>query len=257
MTLRRALATNGVSIVDSTPNATTLVRQLPADVKLDDVVLPRGVRQELRSVVAEWNGRASLESHGLINRNRIILTGPPGCGKTMTARALATEMHIPVFSLRLDAVVGSYLGQTALRISNVFKLAEETECVLLLDEIDALGRRRGTERDVAEVDRVVIGLMQNLDYARLRGIVVGASNLGDQLDPALARRFDLHVHIGGPSRSQLRSYVRHELLRREIRLPEAAVEAAVATGSFAECRATLDKAHRLLVLEKNNDGSTT
>lgn len=257
MTLRRALATNGISAIESSSNTATLVRQLPADVKLDDVVLPRGLRQELRSVVTEWDGRVSLQSHGLLNRNRIILTGPPGCGKTMTARALATEMHVPVFSLRLDAVVGSYLGQTAIRMSNVFKLVEETECVLLLDEIDALGKRRGAERDVAEVDRVVIGLMQNLDYARLRGIVVAASNLGDQLDPALARRFDLHVHMEGPTRSQLRGYVRHELARRNVELPEAAVEAAIRTESFAECRAALDKAHRLLVLEKNGDGSAT
>lgn len=107
----------------------------------------------------EIKNRRILEARGLKARNKILLTGPPGCGKSMTARALATELALPFFIVRLDAIIGAYLGQTANNLRELFAFATDTPCVLLIDEIDALGKQRGASLDVGELDRIVIAML--------------------------------------------------------------------------------------------------
>src|SRR5208283_5165649 len=120
--------------------------------------------------------------------NKILLHGPPGCGKSLTARAIGHELSLPVYTLRFNAIVGAFLGQTAQRLRQLFEFASTTSCVLLIDEIDALGKRRGNPMDVGELDRIVISLLQELEHSEPKGLLIAASNLARSLDEALWRR---------------------------------------------------------------------
>jgi hypothetical protein len=181
--------------------------ELPGDARLSDVALTGAQQLMVRSLLAEWSQRATLTAHSVERRSRLLFHGPPGCGKSLTARAIAAELALPAYVVRLDAVVGAYLGQTALRVRELFRFAEQHPCVLVLDEIDALGRVRGSETDVGELDRVVITLMQELEHSRPAGIVIATSNLPRQLDPALFRRFDAVLVFPLPTKAALARYM--------------------------------------------------
>ena len=106
------------------------------------------MRLSLEEILAEWKASKTLEDAGIPRRSRILFHGPPGCGKTATAHALANALGIPAYVVRFDALIGSYLGQSAARMREVFQFAAQNKRVLLLDEIDVLGKRRRSERDV-------------------------------------------------------------------------------------------------------------
>lgn len=170
---------------------------------LSEVSLRRPMKESLQEILAEWKASDRLAKAGISRRHRLLFLGPPGCGKTVTAIALAREMKIPAYVVRFDSLIGSFLGQTASNLREVFNYVAYNRCVLLFDEIDVLGKRRGNQMDVGELDRIVVGLMQELDLASFKGLVIGASNLTSHLDPALIRRFDLSIEFPAPNRAEL------------------------------------------------------
>ncbi len=204
-----------------------------APVRLAEVAMPNPIRDVFSGIVQEQQHKEDLLANGLQPRRRILIHGPPGCGKSMTARALATELGIPVFVVRLDAIVGAYLGQTASRVRELFRFAETVDCVLLLDEVDALGRSRGNTRDIGELDRVAISLMQELEHAEPKGLLVATSNLATTLDRALLRRFDLVQEFRQPSGKELVRFARAEAVRRNLRLTTAITRKARSSRSYA------------------------
>ena len=135
--------------------------------------------------------------------------------------------------VRFDAVIGAFLGQTAIHLRQLFHFAETTPCVLLLDELDALGKRRGNPLDVGELDRIVISLMQELEHAKPLGLIIGTSNLPKHLDDALWRRFDLDVFFRSPTSSVLRAYVKGLASKWKITVSKQTVDKAVKASSFA------------------------
>ena len=216
--LRGALSTNGhgVTPIQSNgpgldPNVALIEERTGPSLK--DVILTAQARQNLEDVVSEWKHRHLLLKEGLARRTKALFFGPPGCGKTLAARALGTEMGLPVLTVRFSSVVGAYLGQTGAHFRSVFKFAEANACVLLLDEFDAVGRSRGRSDDVGELDRVVISLLQELDHTVPAGIVIGATNIPKSLDGAIWRRFDLRVEFPAPTRKQIEAFA----LRKRVR----------------------------------------
>jgi SpoVK/Ycf46/Vps4 family AAA+-type ATPase len=193
----------------TTPHG-ALLHLAPAE-GLESVVLPMDLRASLSELVQEWRLRDKLQEAGVARRTKLLLHGAPGCGKTLTARALGAEMGLPVFVVKFDGLVGSYLGQTATRLRELFRLVESTPVVLVIDEIDALAQKRGSARDVGELDRIVISLMQELEHSNSRGLIVACSNLPQSLDEALWRRFDLVLQIPKPSATMIRRFVRERL----------------------------------------------
>ncbi len=137
---------------------------MPTGVDLAAVTLPSATREELARLNLEWYHRVRLMERGIARRTKLLFHGPPGCGKSLTASALAKELQLPVYLVRFDAVIGAYLGQTAIHLRQLFHFAETTPCVLLFDELDALGKRRGNPTDVGELDRIAIALMQELEH---------------------------------------------------------------------------------------------
>lgn len=217
---------------------------------LDEVVLPPALQAKFGELLQEWRLRDRLAAAGVPRRTKLLLHGPPGCGKTFTARALGGEMGLPVMVVRFDGVVGSYLGQTAARLRELFRYAEAVPSVLVLDEIDALAQRRGNPRDVGELDRVVISLLQELEHSAPRGLVVASSNLPRALDDALWRRFDLVVDFPVASKSQIHSFARKRLVRLGGRPGRDLLTALRGVRSYADAERVVVDMNRRRILTR-------
>ena len=171
---------------------------LACELGLDELRLRPAIRTAIEELYLEWIHRTELEAARLSRCSRLLFHGPPGCGKSVTAAAFARDLGLPIHVVRLDAVVGSYLGQTAVHLRELFHFAATSSCVLLFDEVDALGKHRGDPLDVGELHRIVIALMQELEHVHPAGYIIATSNLPEQLDTALWRRFDLSLEFPRP-----------------------------------------------------------
>ena len=215
---------------------------------LGDVRLRAEARAELEDVILEFRHKAELSSQNSSRRQTILFTGPPGCGKSMTARALGREIGIPTYTARLSAIVGSYLGQTGAHLHQLFTWAEAQGVVLLLDEIDALGQSRGRSEDVGELDRVVISLLHELDHTRPAGLTIAATNRPESLDDALLRRFDLCLDFPLPSKKELASFSRDRAKEFGVRLDSSDRASLASTKTYAEVDTALQSIRRRRVL---------
>jgi len=171
---------------DSAP----LLQEIPVDRLRHHMVLPDAVERRFQRVEREFAARTRLARHGLKPRHRILLYGPPGCGKSLGAERLAWNTGLPLRKVRFDTLLSSYFGETMANLRKVFDAAQGTPSALLLDECDTLARSRTERNDVGEVTRITNGLLEMLEDYRGDGLVIAATNLDSALDPALFRRFD-------------------------------------------------------------------
>lgn len=191
---------NGAMIADA--------RQSPGVVEvtprrtLDELLLPDGVGRAIRELVEEQQRADLLRSHGIEPRHRLLLSGPPGNGKTTLAEAIASALLVPVLVVRYESVIGSYLGETATRLQRVFDHARSRQCVLFFDEFDTLGKERGDVHDTGEIKRVVSSLLLQIDALPSYVVVIAASNHQELFDRAVWRRFQLRLRLPSPSRAQ-------------------------------------------------------
>lgn len=153
-------------------------------------ILDADLKARIEQVVAEQRHLASLEKQGLGPTRSLLFVGPPGVGKTMSARWLASLLGRPLITLDLATVMSSYLGKTGANIRSVLDYAKSVESVLLLDEFDAIAKKRDDEGDVGELKRLVTVLLQEVDDWPSTSLLVAATNHGELLDPAVWRRFD-------------------------------------------------------------------
>jgi SpoVK/Ycf46/Vps4 family AAA+-type ATPase len=147
-----------------------------------------------------------LQSYAAALPLRLMLYGPPGTGKTQTAKWIASELSLPLLTVRCDTLISSLLGQTSKNLRRVFEYASDRPCVLFLDELDALANSRGNEKDIGELQRVVISLLQNIDALENNVILLAASNHEKLLDRAIWRRFPFQIPLPLPD-----AVLRHEL----------------------------------------------
>jgi SpoVK/Ycf46/Vps4 family AAA+-type ATPase len=182
----------------------------PEDVRL---ILPDGIARRLNEFVAAIRHHDRLEAAGVALPARLLLFGPPGCGKTLAATWVAAQLKLPLLTARCDTLVSSLLGQTARNLRRVFDHVQDRPCVLLLDEFDALAKARSDEREVGELQRVVIALLQNMDALPPSTILIAATNHESLLDPAVWRRFAFHVAMPLPDTELRESLWRQRLGR--------------------------------------------
>lgn len=164
----------------------------------DQVILEAAISSELESLFNDYRKAEVLASAGLRLRNRVLFCGPPGCGKTLTAELVAGELKLPLVTVRLDAVVSSFLGETASNLRRIFDFIAAGKFVVLFDEFDALGRERDREQDHGELHRVVNALLQLIDDYSGESLIIFATNHQRMLDEALWRRFELILPFGFP-----------------------------------------------------------
>jgi SpoVK/Ycf46/Vps4 family AAA+-type ATPase len=168
-------------------------------IRLSDMALDHPVRTRLERILLEQRQRESIRAHGMSPIRKLLLLGPPGTGKTMTASALAGELGIPLFTIQLDGLITRYLGETAAKLRLIFEAIQQTRAVYFFDEFDALGSERATKNEVGEIRRVLNSFLQFLEQDDSDSIVIGATNHPQILDRALFRRFDSVIEYSLPS----------------------------------------------------------
>lgn len=171
-------------------------------VKLSDVVLSGNQRQIIEQVISEQKNADQLYKHNVAPSNRLLLCGPPGCGKTMTAYAVGKELSMKIAYVRLDGLISSYLGQTGTNLRKVFDSVRNQRIILFLDEFDAIAKRRDDSNELGELKRVVTTLLQNFDNMPGNVFLIAATNHEHLLDPAIWRRFNVTVTLDLPNYEQ-------------------------------------------------------
>lgn len=190
-----------------------------------DLILGEDVLGRVTGLVREVAAWGQLDVHGIPRRQRVLFHGMPGCGKTSVAEAVASELGWPLLVVRLDAVVSSYLGETASNLHRIFDFARSGSWVLLFDEFDALGKARDDPSEHGEIKRVITAFLQMLDSFRGPSLVIAATNHEQLLDSALWRRFDEIVEFPRPTVHQVRALLRQRLRgtrHNGLRIDEAA-----------------------------------
>ena len=169
---------------------------------LSSLILPSVVREACSELVEEHHRGDLLRSHGLEPRHRVLLSGPPGNGKTTLAEALAFELTVPLYVVRYESIIGSYLGETAVRLAKLFAQVRTERCVLFFDEFDVVGKERGDVHETGEIKRVVSSLLLQVDQLPSHVVVVAATNHSELLDRAAWRRFQVRLPLPVPTREQ-------------------------------------------------------
>lgn len=218
--------------------------------RLSEMVLGDDTRKPLDRVIKEYRNQEKLRSHGLSARRKLLLVGPPGCGKTMTASALAGELKLPLFSVQLHGLITKYMGETAAKLHLVFDAMTQTRGVYFFDEFDAIGTDRGSTNDVGEIRRVLNSFLQFLEQDDSDSLILAATNFVAMLDDALFRRFDNVVRYVRPVGTQIDELVRNRLhMFLPKRLGWKAVHQTAEGLSHAEIARACDDAAKDCILQ--------
>jgi SpoVK/Ycf46/Vps4 family AAA+-type ATPase len=178
--------------------------------RLDELILPLPITQQVNQLVEEQHRADLLRAHGMQPRHRVLLSGPPGNGKTSVAEAIAEALAVQFFTVRYDALVGSYLGETNTRLARLFDYARTVPCVLFFDEFDSIGKERGDNHETGEIKRVVSFLLMQIDQLPSYVVAVAATNHAELLDRAVWRRFQLRLAMPQPSRDVLATFLQRQ-----------------------------------------------
>jgi SpoVK/Ycf46/Vps4 family AAA+-type ATPase len=198
-------------VVPNRSELSSLLLTTEPDTRLSDMVLTEALASRLERILLEQRQQSLLREHGLTPRRKILLVGPPGSGKTMTAAALAGELHLPLSTILLEGIITKFMGETATKLKLVFDSMSSMESVYFFDEFDALGAKRTQTNEVGEIRRVLNTFLQLLEKDDSRGLIIAATNHAELLDKALFRRFDDVLEYTLPEGDVLRRILRARL----------------------------------------------
>ena len=254
--LTRALRSNGnggqrgFAISEKIVQARDYVLELPARKHLEDLFLPDLCERACRELIEEQRRASLLRSQSLEPRHRVLLVGPPGNGKTSLAEAIAEALAVQFFVVRYDAIIGSFLGETASRLRRVFEYARTMPCVLFFDEFDTVGKERGDDNETGEIKRVVTSLLLQVDALPSYTVVIAASNHSELLDRAVWRRFQYRLELPSPTHTEVERYLETFALRLDEPLGFGANAIAKKLGriSYAEAEEFCNGIRRRIAL---------
>jgi SpoVK/Ycf46/Vps4 family AAA+-type ATPase len=187
-------------IIKFSPELRGLVLSDEPKTQMSSLVVPSALSRRIARVVHEYRQQHKLKSHGLSQRRKLLLIGPPGTGKTMTARILAHELRMHLYTIQVDKMVTKFMGETSAKLRQIFDLMLQEPGVYLFDEFDAIGGERSLENDVGEMRRVLNAFLQFVDQDTSDSLIVAATNNPKLLDRALYRRFDDVLYYDRPNK---------------------------------------------------------
>jgi SpoVK/Ycf46/Vps4 family AAA+-type ATPase len=250
----RRVASRPTLIATPRGELASLVRATYPETRLSDVVLADDVEKRLRRIVREHRERGLLAERGLRPRRKVLLSGPPGTGKSMTAAAIAGELGLPLFTVLLDGVITKYMGETAAKLRLVFEAMQGTRGVYFFDEVDALATRRGAENDIGEARRMLNSFLQFLDEDSSGSLVLAATNHQELLDRAIFRRFEANIGYELPPPDHVRRILMQRLPQFDLsRVSWQEISDAAGGLSQADLVAAADDAARDAVLEASGE----
>jgi len=217
---------------------------------VQSLFLEEATQQACRELIEEQQRKDVLRSYGLEPRHRILLSGPPGNGKTSVAEAIATELLVPLFVVRYEAVIGSFLGETSSRLKRLFDFVRTHQCVLFFDEFDTLGKERGDTHETGEIKRVVSSLLLQIDALPSHVVVITATNHAELLDRAVWRRFQLRLSLPAPTMAQKEDwFVKfQETLGEPLGISTKSLATRLEVSSFSDLEQFCADIHRRYVL---------
>lgn len=230
--------------------AAELLEAADARVSLRDLILPAPLKERIERILAEQRNLGRLKEHDLHARQRLLFTGPPGCGKTMTATALASELGVPLLIVRLDGLITKFLGDSLSKLRVVFEAVNQSRAVYLFDEFDSIGYARDQSNDVGEMRRVLNSFLMFIEKLNSNSLVIAATNHGERLDKALYRRFDDLVEFGLPNEAEVRAVFDARLsgVKTE-RLSQRKLAFAAKGLSFSEITRACEEAVKEMLLD--------
>lgn len=210
--------------------------------RLGEMILGAALAEQIQRVIREQRHAGRIAEHGLSPRRKLLLVGPPGTGKTMTASILAGELGLPLLQVRLDGLLTKFMGETASKLRQIFDATGQTRGVYFFDEFDAIGSQRGLSNDVGEIRRVLNSFLQMIEQDRSHSLILAATNHPEILDPALFRRFDDVLHYELPDPPQTAQLLKARLARTAVtRISWTRLAEAAAGLSYAEVTRAADE----------------
>ena len=207
----KRLMPQGVTIPTDTRNKLPLATPVERELLRHEMVLPTDIETKIQRIEKEYVARDRLARFGLKPKKKILLYGHPGCGKSMSAERIAWNIGLPFLKVRFEAIISSYLGESATNLTKLFESLKTYPCVLLLDEFDFIAQSRTTAQDVGEMHRVVNILLNLLEDYDAPGLLIATTNLENALDKALFRRFDDIIEIPKPGQPEIYRLLKHNL----------------------------------------------
>ncbi|HMV47792.1 MAG TPA: ATP-binding protein [Blastocatellia bacterium] len=220
-------------------------------IRLADMTLDERLANSLKRILNEQRHFDRLRSHGLSPRRKLLFTGPPGTGKTMSAAVLASALNLPLFTVRLDGLITRYLGESIAKLRLIFDALAQTRAVYLFDEFDSIGTHRGFANDVGEIKRVLNSFLMFIEQDHSNSLIIAATNHPQSLDYALFRRFDELVEFSLPKPELIIATLKQRLASSDCVKVDFEQLAKAADGlSFAEITQACDDAMKEAFLQE-------
>jgi SpoVK/Ycf46/Vps4 family AAA+-type ATPase len=242
---------NVLTVIQPKPELAAILAVSQPRLRLSDLTFSPEQRKVFERIIHEYRQQAKLRSRNLEPRRKLLLYGPPGTGKTATASALAHELKLPLFTIRLDGLITKFMGETASKLRLVFDAIRTTRGLYFFDEFDAIGSDRHSPNDVGEIRRVLNSFLQFLEQDESDSMIVAATNYKKLLDFALFRRFDDVINYELPTPEQIRPLIENRLAQFSYDIEDWPRLEKLAEGlSHAEVTRACDDAAKLSVLEE-------
>ena len=199
------------SVVQLTPQNPMLLLSLPKH-DISELIVSDEITEKIQRILNEYRNRYKLHSYGLTNRRKILIEGQPGTGKTFTAVVIASKLSLPLYTVQMDKLVTKFMGETSVKLRQIFDSINSLTGVYFFDEFDAIGADRSLDNEVGEMRRILNSFLQFIDQDVSESIIIAATNNQRLLDQALFRRFDDILHYTLPTENEIRRLLEYKLI---------------------------------------------